>query len=131
VRRVVLLATIFLLFCACDPLRKVSVSVPIPRLIGQHCLVETLRMEKTVRTVELSDPKRVWAELLLPPPLESPRGDDITWLFIEEQKNDKGEIEITFRTNWLGSPGSPAYRAYLERTIGELRDQTIERCGGK
>ena len=57
-------------------------------------------------------------------------GIQVTGIFVEQQMNDRSGFEITFRARWLGSPGSPAYRAYLERTIGEIRDRTIERCGG-
>ena len=129
-RNYIVLAATALIFSSCDPGRRIAVSQPIPTPIERTCVAETLTMEKNVRAVDNSKPEGVWAELVIPANLESPRQDGLAGFFVEEHKNDKGDFEIVFRTGWLGTPGKPAFREFVEKAFVELRDRTIKRCGG-
>jgi len=70
-----------------------------------------------------------WAILTIPSSLESPeQNPDVG---VDEITNDKGELQLKLEMVWVGSKGSPEYGAYAQKTIEELRDQVIEKCGGK
>ena len=127
-QRAIVLTAVVLLLIGCDPLRKLSVSRPITAPLDRTCVIEALRMEKTVRTVDATNPGKIWAELIIPDYLESPRRG-VTGFFVEEARNDKGTLEINFSTGWVGPSGSREYRAYVDKTLQELRDRVIERCG--
>jgi hypothetical protein len=85
-------------------------------------------MEKFVREADVSA-AGIYA-ILIPPPLESPEPNPST-VNVEERRNDKGELEIVFWKTWVGSAGTREYQAYVQKVLEELRDRTIERCGGK
>jgi hypothetical protein len=129
VLRATALAAIGLVFGACDPIRVVSASRPIPAPLERTCVVEALRKEKTVRTAGVSEAGKIYAELIIPEDLESP--ESRPEVGVEERRNDQGELEINFSMLWVGGKGSPEYRAYVQKVVEELRDRTIERCGGR
>ena len=131
-QRTLALGAILLVFGACDPLRRLTVSGPIVRSLDRSCVVEALRMEKTVKQTALASPGVVYAEVILPAHIAGRNGyPTTTGIYIEEQRNDRGELQINVFKNWVGSNGSREYRDYMLRAMGEFRDRTIERCGGK
>ena len=117
-----------LMFSGCDTVQRVSVSRPIPAGLDRTCVIEVLRMEEVVREVGVGAAGNVYAELIIPQNLGY--GGEFT-VGVEERKNDDGELELIFENNWVGPSLRPEYRAYLEKTLTDLRDRTIERCGSK
>jgi hypothetical protein len=128
-RERIAIAAIGLVLGACDPIRVVSASKPIPAPLAQACVVEALRTEKAVRTAGVSDAGRIYAELIIPENLKSPESHPVVG--VEESRNNHGELEINFSILWVGAKGSPEYREYVRQVIEQLRDRTIERCAGR
>ena len=131
-QRAIAFAALVLVFVGCDPLRRLSVSRPIPGPLERMCVVEALRMEKTVKEASIVDSGLIYAEVILPANLAGRDGyPATTGINIQEHRNDKGELEIDVFKNWVGSSGSREFRAYMLKVMEELRDRTVEKCGGK
>jgi hypothetical protein len=126
--RATIAAMIALTCGACDPIRVVSASREIPAPLDPTCVLETLRMQETVRSAGISEAGTVWAELEVPEDLECP--EPRPEVGVELGRNEVGELEVTFSMHWVGRAGSAEYRAYVQRVIEDLRDEVIERCGG-
>jgi hypothetical protein len=116
---------------SCDPLRRISVSRPIAAPLDRTCVIETLRMEKTLKEAAVTDSGLIYAEVILPAYLSRDGYPATTGINVQERRNDKGELEINVFKNWVGSGGSREFRAYMVLTMEELRDRTIQRCGGR
>ena len=69
-----------------------------------------------------------YAQLIIPGGLEGPSQPVAG---IEERRRDTGELEIVFVINFVPYAGTPEYQAYVQKMLEELRDRTIESCGGK
>jgi hypothetical protein len=130
-QRSIALAIIALVIVGCDPLRRLSVSRPITAPLDRTCVIEALRMEKTVKEAAVADSELIYAEVILPAHLARDGYPPTTGINVQEHRNDKGELEINVFKNWVGSSGSREFRAYLVQAMEELRDRTIERCGGR
>ena len=131
-QRAIAFVTLVMIFVGCDPLRRLSVSRSIPGPLERTCVVEALRMERTVKEAAIVDSGLIYAEVILPPSLAGRDGyPATTGINIQERRNDKGELEINVFKNWVGSSGSGEFRTYMLKVMEELRDRTIERCGGK
>ena len=126
-QRVVALILVTLVFGACDPGTEISASRRIPNPLDRTCVVEALRMEKTVKEAGVGATGIVYAILTVPESLEIP--EPYPDVGVVERSNDKGELEIKLEMVWVGYEGSPEYRAYVQKVLGELLDRTIERCG--
>jgi hypothetical protein len=106
----------------CNRVKIPSASARIPAQLDAKCVVATLRMEKTAGVAARANASRIVAQIIIPDDLkEQPDQEDPT-VIIENQ-----EHEIRFSIN-------PPYResrehqAYVQKTLGEWLDRTIERC---
>lgn len=129
VLRATTLVAIGLILAACDPIRVVSASRTIPAPLERSCVLETLRLDETVRWAGVSDAGAIWAELVVPEHLECP--ESRPEVGVEVRRNEQGELEIHFSMVWVGGKGSAEYRTYVQKVLEDLRDRAIERCGGR
>ena len=127
--RAVLITVLGLSVGAFDPIRVVSASKPIESPLAESCVVAALRSADTVRKAGVSDAGSIYAELIVPEHLDSPEARPEVG--VEEQRNEGGELEITFSMLWVGGKGSREYRDYVETVVEDLRDRTIERCASQ
>ncbi len=72
----------------------------------------------------------IYAELILPDGMENPnwRDGNRPRFSVEEVRNNAGQIEFLFETDWIGTKDYPDYRKYFERTMRELQNRVIDRC---
>jgi hypothetical protein len=126
-RRNLFVFSVAVLCSSCDPIREISLLRSVPAPPTQSCIVEALRMEKTVKTAGVSKSGIVYGELVIPAHLEAPEA--IPRVSVEAVRNDQGEPKIDFSLTWVGSRGSREYREYISNVLDELSDRTIERCG--
>ena len=124
--RIVAFALIGFAFVSCDPVWRISVSGRISSPLDQACAVKALRMEKTVRDAGVSPSGGTYAILVVPESLKSPESEPDVG--VHERKNNKGELELEFEMVWVGSRGTPEYRAYVQKALSELLDRTVEQC---
>jgi hypothetical protein len=67
----------------------------------------------------------VRARLRIPEELDHPALDaDVEF----NETNEGAEVEVHFEVRWFGIRGSPDYTAYVQETIENLLDRTIELC---
>ena len=125
-QRVLSFVIVGLILVSCDPIHHPSAVRRIPAPLQPTCIVEALRMEETVQRANVFD-SGLWAVIKIPEPLKSPQPESN--VHVDQSRNEKGELEIVFEMTWLGSSGSPEYRAYVQKVLEELRDRTIEKCG--
>lgn len=128
-RRAVAVCIAVLVFEACDPVWTVSASKPIAAPLDRTCVIETLRKQKSIQEAGIGATGHTYAILKVPNPLKSPESKPDVG--VDEHTNSKGELELKLEMVWVGSKGSPEYQAYVQKVLDELRDQTIESCGGK
>jgi hypothetical protein len=130
VQRTIALVVIGLVLLSCDPTHRISASKELSSAIERKCIVDALRMESSVRQAEFYDARRIAADLIIPQDIKSPRPE--TYFVVEErEKNKAGKPDINFSINDVPYAAKPEYQAYVQKTLEELRDRTIERCGGK
>jgi|SoiMetStandDraft_5_1073268.scaffolds.fasta_scaffold55034_3 hypothetical protein len=84
-------------------------------------------MEKTVRTAKSNeyDPQQIVVELIVP---HVPDGN--AYASLEERRTPSGQLELSLVLNPFRRP-TPEYQSYVQKTLEELRDRTIEKCSRK
>ena len=131
-RRLLLLGLVLGVLGGCDPIYTVATSRRISAPLDRTCVIETLRMAKSVRKAGVSeyDSARIYAQLIIPEdiPKRDPSDPVATTL---ERKNADGSLEIDFSINFIPIRESREYEAFVQKTMEALLDQMIERCGTK
>jgi hypothetical protein len=117
-----------LVLASCDPVYPTSASGQILAPLDRTCVIDTLRKERTVRTAKEYDydPQKIAVELVMP---QDPDGNP--WAIVEERMATNGQLELSLTINFVPRRPEPEYQSYVQKTLEELRDRAIERCGGK
>ena len=126
-QRTITFTLIGLVCVSCDSTYSISASGPISAHLEQKCVIETLQMEKTVRTAKGNEhnPQQIVVELIVP---QVPEGN--AYASLEERRTPSGQLELSLMLNSFRRP-TPEYQSYVQMTLEGLRDRTIERCSGK
>ena len=126
-QRIIVFTVIGLVLVSCDSTYPISASGPISAPLERRCVIETLQMEKTVRTAKGNeyDPQQIVVELKVP---QAPEGN--AYASLEERRTPSGQLELSLMLNPFRRP-TTEYEAHVQKTLEELRDRTIARCSRK
>ena len=127
--RYVAIAAIAAGVCAsCDTFYPISASRRLREPLEESCVLETLRMEKAVRNVELRS-DGIWVELIMPADLKG--STPYPFAGMHMRSIDEGEFEIEFESVGVNHKESDGYNAHLQGVLEDLRDRVIEKCSGR
>jgi len=112
----------------CGP-HRIALEEPIDMPPERSCLLETVRLQQEVLRAGVGENGVVWAELDVPDDMR-PRPESSV-VRIETVEGEEGGLELRFEQAWLGDRGSPAYNAYVQGVVADLRHEVRSRCGGR
>ena len=123
--------TMSLALVGCDHWARWSVSRPIPVSLSQRCIIEALERETVVTKPEIM-PTKGYIYFGLDVPTSVKTSDPINrpvGVYAYERKNDQGVLQIEFEAVRFGPNGPAEFQTYVEKTLAEVRDRVVQRCG--
>jgi len=128
--RAAAIVTLSVMCGSCDTLYSVSASGRTDALLGQTCVLETLRSESAVHSALAREHGTIAVELNIPESVISGPEDyphPVIGVYMRKDRDGPCEIELTMLS--VNRRPSAGYEAYIQKVLDELRNRIIERCG--